>query len=125
LPSALFDASSVSCSKAVLSAAVTIGRSFLPTQASALRMKWTRQRWTVAPSTLAAAAFSPLVVIRDDQAGSAQAAIGEGAQELVPEDLGFTGLDGNAQRTSRRPSRLTATATMAATLTIRPPRDAP
>jgi hypothetical protein len=41
-------------------AAVTIGRSFLPTQASAFLMKWTRQRWTVAPSTLAAAAFSPL-----------------------------------------------------------------
>jgi len=55
-----FEAVSVSWSKAVRSAAVTMGLSFLPTQASALRIKWTRQRWTVAPSTFAAAAFSPL-----------------------------------------------------------------
>jgi len=37
-----------------------MGRSFLPTQAKALRMKCALQRWIVAPSTLAAAAFSPL-----------------------------------------------------------------
>jgi hypothetical protein len=41
--------------------------------------------------------LQPFVVVRDDQAGAAQAAIGEGAQELVPEDLGFTRLDGDAQ----------------------------
>ena len=41
--------------------------------------------------------LQPLVVVGDNQTGAAQAAIGEGAQELVPEDLGFTGLGGNAQ----------------------------
>ncbi len=44
----------------VLGAAVTMGRSFLPTQTKELRMKCTRQRWMVAPSTLAAATFRPL-----------------------------------------------------------------
>lgn len=54
------ECASLSWSKAALSAVVTIGRPFLPTQARALRMKCARQRRIVAPSTLAAAAFRPL-----------------------------------------------------------------
>jgi len=37
------------------------------------------------------------VVVGDDQAGSAEPAICERAEELVPEDLCFAGLDGNAE----------------------------
>jgi len=71
----------------------------------------------------------------NDQAGAAQPAIGERAEELVPEDLRLAGLDGDARNLAVavyyqagdcaaicREGRLTATATMAATLTIRPPR---
>lgn len=76
-------------------------------------MKWTRQRWIVAPRTFDAAAFRPLwssvarqVIAKqlprggDDQAGTAQAAVGEGAEELVPEHLCFAGLDRDAQNLS-------------------------
>jgi hypothetical protein len=60
-------------------------------------MKWTRQRWTVAPKHLGRGGLQPLVIVGDDQTGAAQAAIGEGAQEFIPEHLCLAGLDGNAQ----------------------------
>jgi len=41
--------------------------------------------------------LQPLVIVGDDQTGAAQAAVGKGAEELVPEDLRFTGLDGDAE----------------------------
>ncbi len=41
--------------------------------------------------------LQPLVVVGDDQTGSAQASIGERTQEFVPEDLRLAGLDGDAQ----------------------------
>ena len=87
------------------------------------------------PEHLGRGGLQPLVVIGDDQTGAAQAAIGEGAEELVPEDLRLAGLDGNAENLAPaichpagdcaaicREGRLTATATMAATLIIRPAR---
>jgi len=43
----------------LLSAAATMARLRMPTQASAFRMKCTRQRCQEAPSTLAAATLSP------------------------------------------------------------------
>jgi hypothetical protein len=86
-----------------------MGRSFLPTQASALRMKCTRQRWMAAPSTLAAAPFRPLwsSVARqgmftcpsggDDRLDATKAAIGQRPQEFAPEHLGLAWLDSDAQ----------------------------
>lgn len=41
--------------------------------------------------------FQALVFIRDDQFDPTQAPIGQSAQELVPERLGFAGLNGDAQ----------------------------
>ena len=44
--------------------------------------------------------LQPLVVVSDDQAGPAQATIGQRAEKLVPEHLGLAGLDGDAQNLS-------------------------
>ena len=41
-----------------------------------------------------------LVVVGDDQAGAAQAAVGEGAEELFPEHLGLARLHGDAHNLS-------------------------
>ena len=61
-----------------------------------------------------------LVGIRDDQLDAAQAPPRQGTQEVGPEGLGLRRPDGQS-RTSRRPSLFTATATIAATETMRPP----
>ena len=85
-----------------------------------LRPGLARQRWTVAPSTLAAAAFSPLwssAMIRRVPRSPRSARERRNSSQKTSASLGWTAMP----RTSRRPSRLTATATMAATLTIRPP----
>jgi len=57
-----------------------------------------------------------LMGVGDDELDAAQAAAGELAQEHGPERLGL----GGADRTSRRPSPLTPTATITATETTRP-----
>jgi hypothetical protein len=77
-------------------------------------MRWTRQRCQVAFSTRAAAAFRPSWGVGDHQLGRA----GEPPQELRPEVSASEGTR-PAPRTSRGPSVLTATATVAATETIR------
>ncbi|PWR02134.1 hypothetical protein DKT77_13350 [Meridianimarinicoccus roseus] len=46
---------------------------------------------------LGSSSFQPPVIVGDDQAGAAQAAMGEGSQELVLEDLSLTGLDRDTQ----------------------------
>ena len=72
--------------------AETTRRPLLPAWASALRMKWTRQRCQVAAEHAGpSAALMPFVRVGDDQLHAAQAAAGELAQELGPERLGFGG----------------------------------
>src|SRR4051794_25139876 len=68
-----------------------------------LRAQCTRQRWRPAVKTRRAAARRPswspqaLVVVGDDEPDAAQAAIGERAEELGPEDLGFRGAGRDTQ----------------------------
>jgi len=69
----------------------------LPTQASAPAHEVHAGALDGGPEHLGCGGLQPLVVVGDDQTGAAQAAIGEGAQELVPEDLRLAGLDGDAQ----------------------------
>jgi hypothetical protein len=52
------------------------------------------------PKHLGRGGFQPLVIVSDDQTGAAQAAIGEGTEEFIPEHLCLAGLDGNAQNLS-------------------------
>ena len=77
--------------------AETTRRPLLPAWASALRMKWTRQRCQVALSTLATAALMPSWASEIDELDAAQAAAGELAQERGPERLGLGGADVHAE----------------------------
>ena len=77
--------------------AETTRRPLLPAWASALRMKWTRQRCQVALSTLATAALMPSCASEIDQLDAAQAAAAQLAQEVGPEGLGLGRADVHAQ----------------------------
>ena len=54
-----------------------------------MRMKCTRQRCHVAPTTRWTAAFQPFVRVRDHELDAAQAASDQTLQEVRPEGLGF------------------------------------
>src|SRR5438132_8902833 len=75
--------------KAVPMKAETTRRPCLPAWASALRMKWMRQRCQEAFKTLGDSCLQPLVGVGNHQLDAAQAAPGEGAQEAGPEGLGL------------------------------------
>ena len=84
---------------------------------AALRMKCTRQRCHVPPTTRWTAAFSPSCASGDHELDAAQAASGQALQEVRPEGLGFRRADAEPddlgaalrcwrpQRLSRRPRR--------------------
>ena len=60
-------------------------------------MKWTRHRCQVACSTLAIAAFEPVMGIRDHQAYASQPTSCQGAQKLQPERLRLRRVTGRAK----------------------------
>jgi len=87
--------------------AATAARCFGAACASMLRVQWTRQRWRPASKTRRAAALRPLWssahrppcgrACGDDELHASEAAVGERAEELGPEDLGLGGAGGDAQ----------------------------
>ena len=77
--------------------AETTRRPLLPAWASALRMKWTRQRCQVALQHLGDGGLEPFMGVGDDQLDAAQAAPAQLAQELGPEGLGLRGADLHAE----------------------------
>jgi len=114
-------ASGVSWAKAVAMKAETTRRPLFPAWASALRMKWTRQRCQVAQSTFDTAALMP--------------SWASDTTSLTPRSPRLVSLRRNSVQiasasdvpismpsTSRRPSVFTPTAMMTATETMRPPR---
>ena len=77
--------------------AETTRRPLLPAWASALRMKWTRQRCQVACSTLATAALMPSWASEMTSLTPRRPRARQLAQELGPEGLGLRGADVHAE----------------------------